>query len=226
MEREWFRLEMKKEANMKTYETLALVGTLGMLVSAGAATAAGPGPGPGGGTNSFGYTNLYAYSNYYHNHYAYTNSVGSGWYTNMARWSNAPVPRAFTNQYRVMAPPDGKQVTPPGPRPNGPLTPADVEALVRQFQQDREAFMTQQRALEQQMSGATEQERQRLRQQLKDQMEQWKEQQARLREQLQAQCDRLGEQLRDHTRLMDRVGNRGTPPSGSSGQTGSGPRGR
>ena len=209
---------------MKTQKTFAVLGALGFLVAAGAATAAGPGP--AGGTNYYSHTNYYAYSNYYQNHYLYTNGTGEGWYTNMARWSNAPVPQQFKNRNGVMAPAPGPRVEPPGPRPGGPLTPTDVQALVRQFQQSREAFMTQQRTLEQQMSGAAEQDRQRLRDQLKEQMEQWKQQQARLREQLQDQCDRLGDQLRDHTRLMDRVSNPGTPPGGAGAQNGAGVRGR
>jgi hypothetical protein len=195
------------------------VNRIGIVAVAGTATAAGPGP--GGGTNDY----AYAYSNYYQNHYFYTNGTGDGWYTNMARWSNAPVSRKFTNRNRVMAPEAGPRAEPPGPRPNGPVTPADVQALVQQFERDREAFMTQQRTLERQMQGAGEQERQQLRDQLRDQMELWKQQQARLREQLQDQCDRLAEQLRDHTRLMDRVSNPGTPPAGGGGN-GTGPRGR
>jgi hypothetical protein len=209
---------------MKTQKTLAVLGALGFLVAAGAATAAGPGP--GGGTNYYSHTNYYAYSNYYQNHYLYTNGTGEGWYTNMARWSNAPVPQQFKNRHGVVAPTPGPRVEPPGPRPGGPLTPADVQALVRRFQQDREAFMIRQRSLEQQMSSAAEQDRVRLRDQLKEQMEQWKQQQARLREQLQDQCDRLGDQLRDHTRLMDRVSNPGTPPGGAGAQNGAGVRGR
>lgn len=210
---------------MKTKKSLTLVGVMGLLVGAGTATASDPSPSNSGpyGTN---YINRYSYSNYYQNHYYYTNGTGEGWYTNMARWSNAPVPQGFTNQNRILAPVSGPKVEPPGPRPNGPLTPADVQALVRQFQQDREAFMTQQRTLEQQMSSASEQERQRLRQQLKEQMELWQQQQARLREQLQEQCDRLGEQLRDHTRLMNRVANPASTPSGTGSQNGTGPRGR
>ena len=195
---------------MKTLRGLALafLGAVGLLVPSGSARAAGPGPGDGPGG---GYTNHYG------------DSSGSGWFTNMARWSNSPAPRAFTNQYQTVAPKPGQRSEPPGPRPGGPLTPADVQALVQQFQQDRQAFMAKQQALEQQMQGLSEQERQRLRAQLKDQMEEWKQQQARLRERLRDQCDRLAEQLRDHSRLINRVGDQGTSPGGSGSDR---PRGR
>ena len=193
---------------MKTGKRLVGWEAIGLILLAGSAWAAGPGP---GGGNPGGYTN----------HYGDSNSVG--WFTNMTRWSNSPAPPAFTNRQQVVAPKSGSGPAAPGPRPAGPLTPADVQALVAQFQQDRQAFMAQQQALEAQMKGVPEQERQRLRGQLKDQMEQWKQQQARLREQLRAQCERMAEQLRDHSRLIDRVANPSTPPGGSGG---TGPRGR
>ncbi len=202
------------------HKSLALMGAIGFVVAASSATAAGPGP---FGTNDCTTTNYYAYSNYYQNHYLYTN--GTGWYTNMARWSNAPAPGNYQNRHQTVSQQGGPAVTPPGPRPNagGTPTPADVQALVQQFQQDRDAFMVKQRALEQQLSGASEQDRLQIRDQLKDQMEQWKQQQTRVHEQLQDQCDRLRDQLRDHTRLMDRISNPGT---GSGGTDGNRPRGR
>jgi hypothetical protein len=83
--------------------------------------------------------------------------------------------------------------------------------------------MAQQQALEAHLKGAPEQERQRLRAQLKDHMEQWKQQQARLREELRVQCERMAEELRDHRRLIDRVGTSGASPGGAGGP---GPRGR
>lgn len=210
---------MKK---MKTIPTL--LGAAALLAVASSAWAADP---PNGGEpKDYNWYNNYYWNYYYQNHYADGDGTGENWYRNMNRWADAPVKKQVQNQNRVVAPAPGPQAEPPGPRPNGPLTPADVQALVQQFQQAREAFMNQQRTLEQQMQTAGEQERQRLRDQLCDQMEEWKQQQARLREQLQDQCDRLAQQLRDHTRLMERVSNPGTPPSGSDGQNGSGPRGR
>jgi len=193
---------------MKTKQMRALGGAIGLAVWAATARAAGPGPAVGG---QGGYTNHHGDAN------------NAGWFTNLARWSNAPVPLTFSNQHQVVSLKPGPDREPPGPRPAGPLTPADVRALVQQFQQDRQAFMAGQQALEAQMKGLPEQDRQRLRGQLKDQMEQWKQQQARLREQLRLQCERMAEQLRDHSRLLDRVANPATAPGGPGG---TGPRGR
>lgn len=208
--------------DMSTKKNLGFAAALAILVGVYSATAAGtggPGPGgPGGNTNDTNSGHFYYNStNYYQNHYLSTN--GAGWFTNMAQWSNAPVPNTVANRHQVL--PLSQRT-----RQNGPLTPADVQVLVQQFQQDREAFMQQWRALEQQMSSATEQNRQKIREQLKEQMEQWKQQQAQVREQLQAQADRMREQLRDHSRLVDRVSNPGTTSGGSSDQNGTGPRGR
>jgi len=193
---------------MKANANLTLLGALVLSVFAVAAWAANPEPGdgsPGGDTSHYG------------------QSDDPQWFMNTAQWSNSPVPRAVTSQSGVVAPSPGPRAEPPGPRPSGPLTPADVQGLVRQFQQDREAFMAKRQALEQEMKGLAEKDRQRLREQLRDQMDQWKQQQTRLREQLRAQCDRMTEQLREHSRVIERSGN---ATGGSSGGAGGGPRPR
>jgi len=193
---------------MKTNSMLALWRAIGLLLLGLGVQAAGPGPGgggQGGSTNRFNDPNQF------------------GWFTNLARWSNAPVPLDVTNRQTIVAALPGAGHTPPGPRPNGPITPADVQALVRQFQQDRQAFMEQQQALEAKMKGLPEEDRQKLRAQLKDKKEQGKQQQAQLREQLRVQCERMAEQLRDHSRLIDRVANPTGPPGAGGG---SNPRGR
>lgn len=195
--------------------------SLCLLAALAAVLAAGPafGQGSGNGTNVCTGTNDYYYNhNYtYSNHWFFTNSAPGPWYSDMSRWTNVSPPRAWTNHTRVVGPGNGLGH-------GGPPTPADVQALVQQFQQDRDAFMTQRRTLEQQMASASEQERQRIRDQLRDQLDQWKRQQARTRDQLQDQADRLREQLRDHTRLMDQISSPGTSGSGA-GQSGR-PRGR
>lgn len=194
---------------MKTRISLALLTGIGLMAFAPTSWAADTDPGngaPGG----------------YQNHHA--NPDDPNWFRNTEQWSKSPVPQQVQNQRGVVPPEGEKRADPPGPRPPGPLTPADVEGLVRQFQQDREAFMAKRKALEQQMKGLAEQDRQRLREQLKDQMDQWKQQQSRLREQLREQCERMQEQLRDHSRLVERAGNRGGSPGQGGG--GGGPRGR
>jgi len=200
--------KIKPKGNMK--KSLSLVGALALLLSSGAALAQGP----GNGTNDC-VTNYYSFDHSYSNHYYYTNS--GPWWSDMSRWTNAAVPRAWTNTHRVVARGEGRGF-------GGPPTPADVQALVQKFQADREAFMARQRDLQRQMDSATEQQRQELRDQLRDQMRDWQRQQARVREQLTQQADRLRQQLRDHERLIDRVSNPGTAPA--PGSSGTGPRGR
>lgn len=194
---------------MNINKSFSLLGALVLLVVAGSAFAQGS----GNGTNDYSYNHYYSYSN----HWFFTNSGSGPWYSDLSRWTNTAPPRAWTNHNRVVGP--GK-----GLGQGGAPTPADVRALVQQFQQDRENFMTQRRSLEQQMVSASEQQREQIRDQLRDQMDQWKSQQARVREQLKDQADRLRDQLRDHTRLMDQVSNPGTS-TGGSGQP-AGPRGR
>jgi gas vesicle protein len=194
---------------MNIKKSLYLLGAFAAPLVADSAFAQGS----GNGTNDYDYNHNYSYSN----HWNFTNSGSGPWYSDMSRWTNATRARVWTNHYRVMGP--GKGLT-----QGGPLTPADVQAMVQRFQQDREKFMTQRRTLEQQLASASEQERQQIRDQLRDQLDQWKQDQARVRDQLRDQADRLRDQLRDHTRLMDQVSNPGTS-QGGSGQPG-GPRGR
>ena len=96
--------------------------------------------------------------------------------------------------------------------------------MVRQFQQDRDRFVTQRRELQQQLATATDLQRLQIRDQLRDQLDQFKRDQTRTRDQLKDQADRLCDQLRDHTRLMDQVSKPATT-SGGSGQA-AGARGR
>ena len=107
---------------------------------------------------------------------------------------------------------------------NGTPTPVEVQAMVRQFQQDRDRFVTQRRELQQQLATATDLQRLQIRDQLRDQLDQFKRDQTRTRDQLKDQADRLCDQLRDHTRLMDPVSKPATA-SGGSGQA-AGARGR
>jgi gas vesicle protein len=180
-----------------------LLGAFATLLVAGSAFAQGS----GNGTNNYDYSHNYSYSN----HWNFTNSGPGPWYSDMSRWTNATRARVWTNHNRVVGPGQGL-------RAGGPPTPADVQAMVQQFQQDRESFMAQRRTLERKMASASEQERQQIRDQLRDQLDQWKQDQARVRDQLRDQADRLRDQLRDHTRLMDQVSNPGTSPGGPRGR--------
>lgn len=192
---------------MKTIP-IALVAGLALLISADPGWAAGFGPGQGGGSSAGGGSKDDA------------GAGGGESSTNPNSGHNNPGPDGGSGQNPTTPPGSGaRDNPPPGPRPERPLTPADVQALVKQFEQDRQAFMAKQQAIEEQMLSLPEQERRGLRAQLKNEMEKWKQQQARLREQLRMQCDRMTEQLRNHSRLIDRVGNEGTSQGGR-------PRGR
>ena len=212
--REWFPTRTIRKY-MKIKKSLYLLGACTALVVAGSAYGQGSGNGTNvcTGTNDYYYNHSYSYSN----HWFFTNSGPGPWYSDLSRWTNTASPRAWTNYNRVVGP--GK-----GLGQGGAPTPAEVQALVQQFQRDRESFMTQRRALEQQMATASEQQRQQIRDQLRDQLDQWKSQQSRVRDQLKDQADRLRDQLRDHARLVDQVANPGASTSASGNSTG--PRGR
>ena len=186
---------------------VAFVLGLALLISADLGWAAGFSAGPGRASSGGGGSKDEA------------GSGGSGASTNAPSGSDSSGSGVGTNQHPATTPGSEARDGSPGPRPARPLTPADVQVLVKQFELDRQAFMARQQAIEQQMQGLPEQERQRLRAQLKNEMEQWKQQQAGLRERLRKQCDRMAEQLRDHSRLIDRVGGPGSP-------SGNRPRGR
>jgi hypothetical protein len=190
-------------------KSLSLVGAFALLLSCGAAFPQGL----GNGTNDCTGTNFYNFDHSYSNHYYFTNSGSGPWWSDMGRWSNAPAPKTFGNARGVVAPSQRFGA-------GGPPTPADVQALVQQFQADRDTFMIRQRDMQRQMSTATEQERQQLRDQLRDQMRDWQKQQARVREQLTEQADRLRQQLRDHDRLLEQASKPATP-AGTATQAGS-----
>jgi hypothetical protein len=177
------------------------------------------------GTNGMSMTNYLRYTNsmQYSNRFCFTNE-GRGWYTNMSRFMSNSAPRVWTNRNMVIP---GVRQRNGGVRPGTSTTPPEVQAIVSDFQAQREAFVAQQQALAQQLAGATESERQQLRDQMHDAMQTFRQQQAQFREQMHDQVDRLREQLRDHNRLLNTVSDGPTTGSGSSaGSRGRGPRGR
>lgn len=192
-------------------KSFGLMGAFALLFSGSAAFAQSS----GNGTNDCTGTNYYNIDHSYYNHYYYTNSGAGPWWSDMGRWSNAPAPKSFRNSHSTLA---------KGQRLGGPPTPADVQALVQQFQADRDAFMTRQRELQLKLSTASEQERQQLRDQLRDQMRDWQKQQARLREQLVDQAARLRDQLRDQDRLLQQASQPGNQAGNNTPSTGN--RGR
>ena len=92
-----------------------------------------------------------------------------------------PAVPAIANRPVVIAP-----ATPPAranlpPRPDRPLPQgqpapaADVQDLVRDFQSARQAFIKEQQELSRKLATATEAERQAVRAQLKEKLQQWRE---------------------------------------------------
>jgi hypothetical protein len=92
-----------------------------------------------------------------------------------------------------VAPPERPSLPPRPERPGVPGQPVpaqEVKDLVRDFQSAREAFLKQQRDLQRQLKTATEEQRALIREQLKENLQQWLEQQK-------AQIQDLREQARD-----------------------------
>jgi gas vesicle protein len=103
---------------------------------------------------------------------------------------------AIANRPVVVAPtiPPGRANLPPRPeRPPVPGRPApaqDVKDLVRDFQSARQAFLKQQQELQRQLKTATDEQRALIREQLKENLQQWLEQQK-------AQIQELREQAKE-----------------------------
>jgi hypothetical protein len=106
-----------------------------------------------------------------------------------------------------------------GPQYKRQATPAEVQAQLKQFKQERDAFMAKQATLEQKLKTASEADRDAIRQQLHDQMEQFKQDQARVQDQMCDQSDRQRTQLRDHTRILDRTASPSTTGTAASQTT-------
>jgi TolA-binding protein len=114
-----------------------------------------------------------------------------------AQTTNAPPSQPpIANRPVVVAPttpPDRPNLPPRPERPPvpGQPTPAqDLKDLVRDFQSSRQAFIKQQQDLQRQLKTATDEQRAIIRQQLKENLQQWLEQQK-------AQIQDLREQAKD-----------------------------
>ena len=114
-----------------------------------------------------------------------------------AQTTNAqPAQPPIANRPVVVAPtaaPERPNLPPRPERPTGPGQPPpaqDVKDLVRDFQSARQAFQKQQQDLQRQLKTATDEQRAQIREQLKDNLQQWLEQQK-------AQIQELREQAID-----------------------------
>ncbi len=171
------------------------------------------------GTNLMGGTNLMAGGGM-----SGTNMMGGAmWWTNMSQMAGMANPQGWTNHHQVIAPNSGVGQMGPSTRPTGSQTgvPADMQSMMQRFQADRDVFTARQKAIETQMKGATEEQRQTLMMQMQGQMQQWKEQHAMMRQQMMDQLDQMKQQMMEQQRLMNQVV---TPGAGS--QQGGGKPGR
>jgi len=114
-----------------------------------------------------------------------------------AQTNNAPPAQPpIANRPVVIAPtaPPERANLPPRPeRPTAPGQPPpaqEVKDLVRDFQSARQAFLKQQQDLQRQLKTATDEQRSLIREQLKENLQQWLEQQK-------AQIQELREQAKD-----------------------------
>jgi len=138
-----------------------------------------------------------------------TNQSGGMWWTNTASLMTNMMPAGVTNRHQVVQANHQQHGTMPG-RTGGHMTmPADLQALMQQFQADRQAFMANQKAMESQMQSATEQQRQELMAQMQQQLQQMKEQHAQLRQTMQDQMQQMMQKMQDQQRLLDRGGQGG-----------------
>ena len=111
----------------------------------------------------------------------------------------------------TVTPPKSGDVKPAEPvKPEHPEVPAnvspEVKALIDQFKAAREKFLADQSALKAKLKGATEAERQTIRDQLQTNRQAFNEQNKALREQIRERIKEVRAQLHD-SRQVDAAGN-------------------
>ena len=98
------------------------------------------------------------------------------------------------------APPDRPNLPARPDRPHVPERPPpsqEIKDLTRNFQVARQAFVKQQQDLQRQLKTATDDQRKIVRQQLKENLEQWLEQQRQLKDVTREQLKQMAPGLRD-----------------------------
>jgi hypothetical protein len=96
----------------------------------------------------------------------------------------------------------GKPATPG--RPDKAQTPADVQTLIKDFQAAREKFLSDQKAIARQYQQASEEERQAIRERMKETLDRLKEQQKALQQDMRDRAKELKQKLHpDLNRLID-----------------------
>lgn len=182
---------------MKT-NLLLLAGFLVAGVPALVGAQNGPGPGPGSGTSSNDYDWNHSVSNYYNNDYT--------WGTNCLAFSNAPAPHAWSNSYQgVIESPGQAQWQ---HRFGQQDLPADVQALVQQFHQDRQTLMKQ-------LKTASDTQRQQILQEMEQMRTQLREQVCKFRDQAQQQAEQMRNRLGNN---RDSILNQGAGNGSTTGR--------
>lgn len=83
--------------------------------------------------------------------------------------------------------------------------PAEVTARIERFKLDARVYLAQQELLKKKMTGANDQERAALREQLRSLRERWLERSREMREQYKDRKAELEMRLRDHRELFDEI---------------------
>jgi hypothetical protein len=110
----------------------------------------------------------------------------------------------------------GKVVLPDAPAPSDGVTPVlrpkvperqdlppEVIDKIKKFERDRQAYLDREQALKKQLQGANDQERARVRAQLKLAREQWLERSRQSREEFRDRAREIKEKLADHREVID-----------------------
>jgi len=175
---------------------LALAGAMNLMAQGGpGGGGGGGGEDPGGSGDQNQYDWNYSWSNYFHNAFQGENDNG------LAKKNKAGVPATWKNQNQIQQTyGEGEQ------QGTGELVqnrfgkkevPADAEAMIRQFQQDRQKLMIQ-------LKTCTDEERQQLLKEMEQLRTRIREEVARFREQAQEQAQHMRQRFaNERDRLLD-----------------------
>ena len=102
---------------------------------------------------------------------------------------------------RVIEPDDASAKRPNAGRGN--KLPTDIKDMIAKFEKDREAYLQQQKDLLKQLKGATDEERDKIREQLGDSRDKWLDQAKSLREEIRSRIAELRDKLPHHGDILD-----------------------
>jgi hypothetical protein len=90
-------------------------------------------------------------------------------------------------------------------RPERSILPQDVRVRLQEFEKLRENYLARQQELLRKLRGASDADRARIRETLREQREAWQEQARRFREDAQRRLEELKIELPRHREILDRV---------------------